>query len=127
MRQYIKKRKQGLLYIVIGVINTAFGYSLFAGLTYLHIPYRLALLIATVIGVTFNFFTYGKLVFNNTKKQLIVKFFVGYAILYFLNIGFLDILLKFIPNTYIAQLICIPLMAFLSYWINKTFVFSPKS
>ena len=38
-------------FLLVGFLNTLFGYGLFAGLVYLSVPYLVALLLATVVGV----------------------------------------------------------------------------
>ena len=49
--------KRFMRFILIGIPNTAFGYSLYALLIFLGLRYDLAILIATILGVLFNFKT----------------------------------------------------------------------
>ena len=42
-------------FILVGILNTAFGYSLFALFIFLNMHYSLAVFLSTVLGVLFNF------------------------------------------------------------------------
>jgi putative flippase GtrA len=62
-------------YLVVGVCNTVFGYSIYAGLTllfthHLPFPYIFASLISGFIGITFSFLTYKWFIFK-TKGDYI--------------------------------------------------------
>ena len=59
----IKKRKF-VRFLLVGVLNTLFGYFSFATLIIIGLDYKLAALLATIIGVLFNFQTTGRLVFG---------------------------------------------------------------
>jgi putative flippase GtrA len=113
-------------FLVAGVLNTVFGYAVYAGLLYIETPYLIALLIATVAGVIFNYFTFGRMVFQGSSSWLAFgKFVIAYAIIYGANAIFLQTLTKnFLLSPYLGQMICIPLSVFLSwllmnYWVYK--------
>lgn len=110
-------------FLVVGGINTLFGYSVFAIFIYLGFHYTIASFLSTVIGVLFNFKTLGKLVFKNNSNALIFKFFVVYAITYVINISLLRVLKTLGINMYIAGAILILPLAVLSFLLNKKFVF----
>ncbi len=112
-----------LRFLVIGGVNTVFGYSIFSLFILLGLHYRLAVLLAIVAGVLFNFITYGNCVFYNNAPKLIFKFIVVYAVIYWLNITGLAFLLKHHINTYFAQAILILPLAICTYFLNKKFVF----
>ncbi|AYM97597.1 hypothetical protein EAG14_17715 [Acidovorax sp. 1608163] len=46
------------------VVNTVFGYSVYAALLFFSTPYLIALFVATIVGVIFNYFSFARLVFN---------------------------------------------------------------
>ena len=50
-------------FLAIGVLNTLVGYGLFSLLVLIRLAPGVALLVATVLGVLFNYFTTGQLVF----------------------------------------------------------------
>lgn len=116
-------KKQLLKFLSVGVMNTVFGYSLFAILIYIGLHYTLAVLMGTVIGLIFNFKTTGKIVFDSTDNRLIGKFFIVYGIIYVCNIIGLYFLGKMSIDIYISGALLIVPLALLSFVLNKKYVF----
>lgn len=111
-------------FVLIGILNTAFGVGLYCLFIYWGIPYRIAVLLSTALGVLFNFKTIGTFVFKNTNNRLIFKFIAAYVIIYFINIGFIHLLLEYTKlNEYIAGIIATPIVAIASFILQKYFVF----
>jgi len=109
-----------------GVLNTVFGYTVYAGLVFTGLPYLAALLAATVLGVVFNYFSFGRIVFQGHGNWLVFgKFVIAYALVYGVNAILLSALTGgFDLNPYAAQAICIPVSVGLSwllmtYWVYK--------
>jgi len=120
---YKLKMNQLLSFFAVGVVNTIVGYSFFAFFLFLDIHYTVAVFFATLIGIVFNFFSIGKVVFNNTKKSLIFRFLIVYIILYLINVIGLRIseILEF--NLYISGAVLVFPLALISFYLNKNFVF----
>jgi putative flippase GtrA len=110
-------------FILVGIVNTIFGYSLYVLLIFLGFRYNLAILIATILGVLFNFKTTGILVFNSRRNYLILRYCGAYAIIYFLNVVSVWLLLKAGSNPYLAQALVTPAIAVSSYAIQRNLVF----
>lgn len=110
-------------FILVGGINTTFGYGCFALLLYAGLHYALALLLATVLGVLFNFKTTGLLVFGSRNNRLIVRFILAYAFVYLLHVGALQVLTGLGVSPYIGAAIMILPISVLAFIINKSFVF----
>lgn len=110
-------------FLLVGGLNTLFGYCLFAVLILLAVPYPLAVLLSTVAGILFNFRTYGTLVFGTHDKRLLLRFFAVYAVCYGLNLLPLEWAER---NGYslliTGALIALP-MALIAYTLNRLFVF----
>lgn len=117
---------QLLRYLIVGVINTAFGYGIFCILIFLSVPYKMAVLFSTILGVLFNFHTIGKLVFKNKRKSLIFKFILVYMAQYYINITLISITIKFGINIYLAGAISTLFCAMISFIFNKHLVFKLK-
>lgn len=113
-------------FIWVGIINTIFGYSIYALLIYLDLHYIWAVLFSTIIGVLFNFNTTGRIVFKNSHNQLLLKFIAVYAFIYCVNIGIIKILLGFCSNQYLNGAITLLIVVPLSFILNKTWVFRGK-
>ncbi len=109
-------------YLVIGGINTGFGYGVFALFLFLGWHYSVAVLFATVLGVMFNFQTYGKFVFNNHSQHLIVKFVLVYVVIYLVNVSLLSLVDFFVADLYLSGAIVILPIAYLGYVLNRKFV-----
>lgn len=118
-----KIARQFVVFVMAGVMNTAFGYSIFALLVFLGMHYVLAVLGSTIVGIIFNFFTLGRLVFQNNNNSLFSKFLLLYGILYLVNISIVSILNLIISNLYINGAIAIMTCAMLSFFVNKYYVF----
>ena len=116
-------RKLILFFLVAG-LNTLFGYGLFAGLIFIGLPYFLATLVAQILGVLFNFKTYGVLVFKNNDNSRIFRFVGVYTVTYITNISLMFLFRQLWElNDYeIGAILAIP-MGLLGFVLNKRFVF----
>ena len=80
-------------FLAIGLLNTFFGYTIYAILVFINLPYLIALFIATLAGILFNYFSFGRIVFRAHGGWLIFgKFIVAYAVVYAINAILLGIL-----------------------------------
>ncbi|MGA2612730.1 MAG: GtrA family protein [Spirochaetia bacterium] len=110
-------------FLLIGFVNTVFGYTafFFVSLTGLH--YLIILLISTCLGILFNFFTVSRIVFKNKENKLLLRFFIVYGITYLLNAALIKILKISISNILVIQAILTLPLAVFSYVLNRSFVF----
>lgn len=113
-----------LKFIAVGVLNTANGYVLFSTFIYLGLHYTLASLFATILGVLFNFKTYGRFVFKSGNNKLIFRFIGVYLFTYLLGILCLKAFSLFSISMYVAGLILIIPFAIISFFLNSRFVFN---
>ena len=111
-------------FLLVGIINTIFGYAVFAFFTHLGLHYSIAIIFSTLAGVLFNFKTIGVLVFKSSDNKLIFRFLLVYLVIYFINLLGLKLLGYYTSNHYIGQAILAPLLALTSYILNKKFVFT---
>ena len=115
-----------LKFLGAGILNTLFGYSVYAALLFIEIPYLIALFVATVAGVIFNYISFGRMVFDNHGNWFVFgKFVIAYTLIYGANAGLLYLfMVNFLLSPYLGQLICIPISVLLSwllmnYWVYK--------
>ena len=116
--KYIKIYK----YLIVGGVNTVFGYSIFAIFIFFGFHYSLAVLIATILGVLFNFQSYGRLVFKNHSWNLLGRFVFVYTTIYLVNITLLLVFDLFVSNFYISGAMTTPVIAYLGYILNRRYV-----
>jgi putative flippase GtrA len=121
-----EQQKKFLRFLAVGLVNSAFSYSVYALLIFLEVHYALAVLVANVLGVLFNFKTTGRLVFQSNDNRLIFKFVLVYASVYLLSVSSLKILLWLGLNRYLAgALIALP-MAGVTFTLMSRFVFKKR-
>jgi putative flippase GtrA len=118
---------------LVGVLNTIFGYSLFAILILIGLHYKYAVLIGTILGVLFNFQTTGKLVFGSKNNKLVFRFVGVYVVTFLLNVEALRIAdaisinIEHKAKILIAGAILVLPMAVISFVLMKLFVFREGS
>lgn len=110
-------------FVVVGVLNTAFSYAIYALLLYFGFNYAVANLTALVIGVLFSFKTQGRLVFANADNGRIVRFAAVWAVLYFFNIFVISRFIALGFDPYVSGAFALPFSTVLSFVAQKFFVF----
>jgi putative flippase GtrA len=109
-----------LRFAAAGLLNTLFGYAIFAGLLLLGVNQLAALILAAAAGTLFNFQT-SRLVFRSRGRAL--RFVAVYAAVLALNWSGLRAAVHFGLAPLPAQaLLCLP-VATLSFIGQKFFVF----
>jgi putative flippase GtrA len=119
-------QKQILKFIAVGVVNTIFGYALYAFFIFLGLHYMLAVLLATIAGVLFNFKTIGHYVFDSKDSKLLLKFIMVYTVVYGMNIGLIRLFTLWNIDFYTAGFLAVVPCAVISFILNKRFVFRTK-
>jgi putative flippase GtrA len=112
-----------LRFLIVGALNTAVGYALFATFILLGFHYALATLFAVSLGVLFNFRTIGILVFRDSDPSKIYRFALVYAVVYGLNVGLLRIAAIYELDMLIAGALIAPPIALVSFALHRVFVF----
>jgi putative flippase GtrA len=112
-------------FLFAGIINTIFGYAVYAILIFVNLPYLTALFVATVAGVIFNYFSFGRMVFSSQGGwQVFARFVIAYSVVYVINAFLLMVLTKdFYFNPYVGQVICLPLSVLLSWLLMNRWVY----
>lgn len=113
-------------FLVVGGLNTAFSYALFAVLILLGVHYAAAGLVTTVSSVAFNFNTTGRLVFGSHDGSRIFRFTVVYAIMYVVGTGLVGIAKEVgVPVLLSSAVLLLP-MALLGFTLQRLLVFRAK-
>jgi putative flippase GtrA len=111
-------------FLAVGVLNTIFGYAIYGLCIYIGMNFGVALLIATLIGIVFNFCTNKTIVFRSKKKSIFLQFVMVYVFIYAVNYTGIKLLTQADQNPYVAALIMLPFATILSYLLNKKVVFN---
>ena len=114
-------------FLVIGGLNTVFGYTMFAIFIFLGLNYVIAITLATILGVFFNFKTIGAIVFESHDNKLILKFFGVYGTVYLFNLLGLKLLNNYPISNYVAGAILLLPAAIIGFVLNRKFVFNKST
>ena len=115
-----------LRFLVMGVINTLFAFAAFSAAVLAGAEIWLALLLATIAGIIFNFFTTGGYVFRQLSPGRFLPFAGCYVFVYAVNYGLLDFLSRSVENKILLQFMIAFPQALLSYVLMSRLVFTDK-
>lgn len=110
-------------FLVVGGLNTAFGYGVFALFILVGVHYAIAALLSTVLGILFNFKTTGILVFRSHDNALIAKFFAVYGVTYAIGVLVLKVFKALGVHVLVTAAVTVLPMAALSFLLMRWFVF----
>lgn len=115
-------------FIVVGVVNTAFSYLIYAAGLALGLHFALANLVAMVTGILFSFKSQGRLVFGNRDGGLIWRFAASWFCIWLFNIGLIAMLTRYTDlNAYVTGALALIPVTLISFVAQKFFVFGGES
>ena len=114
-------------FFVVGAVNTLFSYLVYAIFVLAGAHYNLATLVSTILGIIFNFFTTGRIVFRKLENNRFILFVLVYAFTYLVNILLLRWLIDGLgmDKLIAGAVISLP-VALLSYLLNANITFREK-
>lgn len=112
-----------LRFLLVGGLNTAFGYAVYAAFILVGAPLWMAVGGAMLLAIMFNFFSYGALVFGSTSRRLLPRFLIFYLAFGSLNVLLLRLLGALGAGPLLAQALLLPLLAVCAYLGLRGFVF----
>jgi len=113
-------------YYQAGIVNTLFGYGMFALFVRFGLNMYVAQILAHVLGVVFNYFSYSRHVFHDSEASK-PRFILSYAFNYLLGLISLAAAAQVIPSPYIAGIISIVFVSLVNYFVLKNLVFSKQA
>ena len=118
-------RAEAVRFLLTGGLNTLVGFGLYAGLVMAGVEPALALLAATLLGVAFNFFSFGHLTFRRLELWRLPRFVLAYCAIYAGNLALLWAVQRaFGLGPVAAQLLCLLVVAPAAYLLLSTCVFA---
>ena len=117
---------QFLRFLIVGGMNTVFGYGLFCVALAILPTTFLALCASTLLAILFNFFTTGTLVFGSRDITRILRFYGVYGIVFLYNAAGLAVLEHVGIAPQFGGLILLPGAVIASYLLNRHFVFGAR-
>lgn len=116
-------KREIINFIFVGILNTIFGYSIYALLIYLGLDYIWSVFLSTIFGIAFNYKSIGGFVFKERNKLSLIKFVLVYIVLFLLNITIIKFLKLNGFNDYMSGIFSIVLVSIVSFILNKLYVF----
>ena len=112
-------------FVLVGGVNTAFGYSLYAACIYAGTGYAVASAVSMTGGILFSYRTMGGLVFRGARGRL-WKFAGCHLVVYAFSVALLAAMDAAGINPYLAGLLVAAPAALLSYTLQKLLVFRTR-
>lgn len=109
-------------YYQAGVINTAFGFGLYALLVWTGMNMFAAQLLSHCIGVAFNYFSYSRYVFREAGTAKL-RFVLSYVFNYLMGLFALAAVAQVVASPYLAGFIAVVIVSVINYFVLKRFVF----
>ncbi len=109
-------------YYSVGIVNTAFGYGLYAALVLVGLNLFVAQIISHFTGVAFNYFMFKRHVFRSHHAP-ILHYVAAYGFNYFLGLAFLYVAHLFVPSPFIAGFLALLAVSAINYFVLKHLVF----
>lgn len=112
-----------LRFLVVGVMNTAFAYAVYALLLWLQLPFWAANGGAALLGILFSFRTQGALVFKQTAGSRFPRFVIAWLAILGVQTLLLGALIRLGLNAYTAGLVALVPVTLLSFVVQRGWVF----
>ena len=131
VRFYFRRREQ-VLYLVVGGWNTVFGYGVWALMQYLlgdYLPYLVVILLAWPIAVLNAYLCYRYIVFRSRGSVLseLPRFSLVYLLTLVANLALLPVALQVLPfNIYVVQALLTVVVVVCSYLAHKHYSFGGR-
>lgn len=106
-----------------GAVNAAFGFGAYALLVWFGLNMYIAQILATVLGVGFNYLTYSRHVFRDVQGGKL-RFVLSYVVNYMTSLMMLALAAQIVRSPYVAGALAIVVSAAINYFALKHFVFS---
>jgi putative flippase GtrA len=118
---------QGIRFVLVGGLNTAFSYVVYAACIFIGGGYVLASAASMAGGILFSHMTTGRLVFAGASPGSLARFAACYLLVYGFNLLLLYSLDRLGVDPYLSGLIVALPGALLSFVLLKLVVFRTRS
>ncbi len=115
---------QFLRFIFVGIANTTLAYAVYALALTAGFSYPAASFIALVTGIVVSFIMQGKYVFDSLEYRRFWRFLLCWILMYCVNVVVIHQLIELQFNHYVAGALALPVVAALSFMVQKHFVFT---
>jgi putative flippase GtrA len=116
-------RSRFFRFLVVGGVNTALNYGVYALLLFVGLGYVLAVTVSFIIGLVINFKTNARLVFDHKGNRSFLPYVLTWLALYFANVQAIGWLVRNGVNSYLAGAVMVPPIAIAAFLAFKYVVF----
>ncbi len=113
-------------FLRVGVINTLFGYVLYAMLVAIGLQVFVAQIFGTIIAVAFNYFSYSRYAFDRAPLSRL-RFLLSYALNYLVSLAALALSALILHSPYLAGLLATLVTATINFVVLRRYVFVSRS
>jgi putative flippase GtrA len=106
-----------LRFLAVGLLNTGFGYALYALLVWVGLSPQPALALSFAAGVMWNYMTHARLVFDQAGFRRLLPYVGAYLAIYLVNAAALQIALRAGLAPLLAQALLVLPMAALAFML----------
>lgn len=110
-------------YYQAGIVNTVFGYAAYALLVSTGMNMFVAQVIAQILAVTFNYFSYSRHVFAGASASKL-RFVLAYAVNYAVSLASLAAAATVVASPYLAGLLALLFASSVNFIVLRRFVFA---
>jgi putative flippase GtrA len=123
--QYVGKRF--LRFLVVGGLNTALNYGIYALLIFVGLGYIAAATLSFVAGLVISFKTHSRFVFDGRGNRAFLPYVASWLAIYLAHITTLGFLVRSGMNSYLAGAILVPPVAVISFLVMRFVVFRGRT
>jgi hypothetical protein len=113
-------------YYQAGIVNTFFGYGMYAALIWAGLGMYAAQLVAHLVGTGFNYLTYSRHTFAGLDAVK-SRFVLSYVFNYSLGLASLAAASLVIASPYVAGILSILFVSLVNFFVLKTMVFTKRA
>lgn len=113
-------------YYQAGIVNTVFGYAAYALLVSTGMNMFVAQVIAQIVAVTFNYFSYSRHVFAGASASKL-RFVLAYAVNYVVSLASLAAAATVVASPYLAGLLALLFASTVNFVVLRRFVFTDQA
>jgi len=121
--RWVTYLRQPVRFLIAGLFNTGFSYTVYVLFLYVGFSFWLANLISLIAGICVGFFSQGSLVFANLGVRTFARFLIAWLTIYLVQTSVIGLLIRFGYSPARSGLMVLPGTVVVSYFVQKYFVF----
>jgi putative flippase GtrA len=125
--RFLSLHARFLRFLIVGGLNTAVNYGIYALLLFLGLGYLPAATLSFVTGLVISFKSQGRFVFQNRGRASFVRFVGSWLLIYVVHVSVLGLLVRSGVDSYLAGALLLVPTALLSFAVLRLVVFRERA